>query len=126
MNKKGFTFIECVLAIGILSIIAITILPIIESSFKQYSNIAVKNELRNIAQSTIEILKSNDSLGVELLIELDKEDYIQVEADYIKNNYRCDIKKIYSTESLVEVEVRASNYKERDVEEIVLKSSIKK
>lgn len=126
MNKNGFTFIECILAIGILSIIVITIFPIIESSLRQYSSITVNNELRNIAQSTIEILKSNDSLGEELLEGLKDREYIEVESDYIKNNYNCSIMKIYESTNLIEVEVKASFCKGEDVEEIVFKASVKK
>lgn len=126
MKKKGFTFIECVLAIGILSIIGITILPVLETSLKQYSSITINNDLRNIAQSTIEILKSNDSLSVEWLEELEEKDYMEVEANYIKNDYKCSITRIYNSKFLVEVEVSAWIYKDKDVGEVVLKASIRK
>lgn len=128
MRKDGFTFIECIVAIGILSIIAVSILPIIDSSFKQFSNIRVKNELRNIAQSTIEVLKSDDELSNELIDELETIDIMKVKEDYIQNDYMCIIKKLYDSEHLMEVEVMAiySSNKDKDVEEIALKASIKK
>src|SRR5699024_4409195 len=104
------------------------ILPIIDSSFKQFSNIRVKNELRNIAQSTIEVLKSDDELSNELIDELETIDIMKVKEDYIQNDYMCIIKKLYDSEHLMEVEVMAiySSNKDKDVEEIALKASIKK
>lgn len=126
MRKRGFTFIECILAIGILSLIAITILPIIDTSFKQFSNIVVKNELRNVAQSTIEILKSNEDLSYEWINQLESKDIINVESDYLEDDYKCIIKKIYNSQHLIEVEVMAISLNIEGVEEIVLKASIKK
>lgn len=126
MNKNGFSFIECILAVGIISIIAISILPIIESSSKQFSNITIKNELRNIAQSTIENLKSQANFSDDLIEELETNDSIEVKADNIEKGYKCIVYKIYDTDLLMEVEVVVSNYKDKDVEEIALKASIKK
>lgn len=126
MKKNGFTFIECILAIGILSIIAISILPIIDTSFSQFSNIEVKNELRNVAQSTIEILKSNNSLSYELIDELKTTALVEVREDYMEKNYMCTIKKLYESDRLMEVEVTAVYSNNKDVEEIALKASIKK
>lgn len=126
MNNKGFSFIECILAVGIISIIAISILPIIESSSKQFSNITIKNELRNIAQSNIEILKSESYLSDDLIGQLETKDSIEVKVNNIDKGYKCIIYKIYNAELLMEVEVVVSNYKDKDVEEIVLKASIKK
>lgn len=126
MKRKGFTFLECILAIGILSIIAVSILPIISTSSKQFSSIGVKNELRNIGQSTIEILKSTNELSIQILEELETKDELVVNASYIKENYECIVKKIGDSENLIDVEVRALYYKDEEVEDIVLKATIKK
>lgn len=126
MKKDGFSFIECILAIGILSIIAISILPMIDASFNQFANITVKNELRNVAQSTIEILKSQDQLSDELLFELETNDCIEVETDYMEKDYQCTVNKLYNSEHLIEVEVRVTYHKDKDVEEVAIKASIKK
>lgn len=126
MNKNGFSFIECILAVAIIGIIVISILPIVESSSKQFSNITIKNQLRNIAQSTVEILKSDDYLSNKLIEDLEDKEFIEVEDTYLNKGYRCIIKKTYDSDLLMEVEVIASNYENKGVEEIVLKASIKK
>lgn len=122
--KKGFSFIECILAIGILSIIVISILPIVDTSFKQFDSIHKKNELRSIAQSTVELMKSNDELANELLWQLESTDKIDIKQDYIKDEYKCIVKRLYDSKYLMEVEVTVTNINKQDVGNIVLKASI--
>lgn len=126
MKKKGFSFIECILAIGIISIIAVSVFPIIDSSTKVYSRITINNELRTIAQSTIETLKSEDPLSSMWITKLEDRDSIDVNSHYIKDGYECKIKKIFNSEQLMEVEVIVTNIDSKDVKELVLKASIRK
>ena len=126
MKRQGFTFLECILAVVIISILVITMFPIINTSFKQFQNIEIKNELRNIAQSTIETLKSKNSLSNELLDKLELRDEIEIKADYIKNDYKCIVRKLYNSNKLIEVEVLAIYYNGEEVDKIGLKASIRK
>lgn len=124
--KKGFSFIECILAITILGIIAISILPVIDTSFKQFEEVQLKNDLRNVAQSTIEILKSRDPLSHKIINELEGKDEIEIKEDYIDEKYNCIVKKHYNSDTLMEVEVVVINTNQQEVREIALKASIKK
>lgn len=124
--KRGFTFIECILAIGILSIIAVSVFPVLDSSTKVFSSTIHKNDLRTIAQSTVEILKSGDELSAIWIEELEEKNSIDVYPHYIKDRYECRINNIFDSESFIEVEVVVTNINSEDVEKLVLKASIKK
>lgn len=126
MKRKGFIFVECILAVVIVSILAITMFPIINTSFKQVNSVKIKNELRNIAQSTIEILKSNDNLSSELLSELDLKDEVEVKADYISGGYKCVIYKINNSNNLIDIGVIAMYSNGEEVDRVELKASIRK
>lgn len=126
MKKRGFTFIECILAMGILSVIVVTIYPIMDTSFVRFTNVDTKNELRTIAQSTIEILKSEDELSNYWIEELERTDSISIDTEYIQDGYNCIINILYNSEKLMEVEVIVTNNIDKVGEELGLKASIRK
>lgn len=128
MKNKGFTLVECILTVTILSILVITIFPILNTSTKLFAHIQVRNDLRNLAQSTIEILKSDHKLGKELLSQLELEDQIEVQEDFVKDEYSCFIRRI-NTKGLspvIDVEVIAQYYHGKEVEELAIKASLRK
>lgn len=128
MKNKGFTLVECILAVTIVSILVITIFPILNTSTKLFENIQVKNDLRNLAQSTIEILKSDHKLGKELLSQLELEDQIEVQNCFMKDDYSCLIRRINTkgVSDVIDVEVIAQYSNGKEVEELAIKASLRK
>lgn len=114
------------LAMGILSVIVVIIYPIMDTSLVRFTNVDIKNELRTITQSTIEILKSESELSNYWIEELENTNSISIDTEYIKDGYHCIINVLYSSDNLIEVEVIATNNNDKVGEELALKASIKK
>lgn len=58
MNKKGFTLIETIMGLFLLGLIAIAILPMVNSSFIKLKNQKTKMEMIYIGEMAIEKIKA--------------------------------------------------------------------
>ncbi|MCQ4921611.1 type II secretion system GspH family protein [Tissierella carlieri] len=60
MGKKGFTLVETVLGLFLLGLIAVTVLPIINSSFIRLRNNKLRMEMIYIGEMSVEKIKAFD------------------------------------------------------------------
>lgn len=93
MNKKGFTLIELITVIALLSIVGIITLPKINKAFKSSSADQLEEVRENIVKSTEVYL--NNSCGKDSYNKLIKNDSIRIYLSSIKDCGLID-NKIYN------------------------------
>lgn len=93
MNKKGFTLIELITAVAILSIIGVILLPKINTAFKT----SRADQLEEVRESVIEASEVflNSSCGKDLYDKLIDEDEVKITLNVINNCGLID-EKIYN------------------------------
>lgn len=67
--KRGFTLLEIVIAIGILSIILVPFSNLVLNSFKVAHEAKMKQEAVNIAQKYMEKIKADNSIEVDKIVD---------------------------------------------------------
>ncbi len=118
MNKKGFTLVETILGLFLLGLIAVTVLPIINTSYIRLRNNRVKMEMIHIGEMTIEKIKAfnKDSHSHDSIYDTDMLELIElfrfhdsVEITLPKNKkdekYSIKIKKDQKSDSLWKISV---------------------
>lgn len=68
-KKKGFTLLELIISIGILSIIVIPLSNLVISTFKMTNNARIKQEATNIAQKYMEKIKADNNMNLDEIID---------------------------------------------------------
>lgn len=129
MDEKGFTLIEVLLSLLLLTIISITCLPILTMSLNNLMLSKEKTEMIYIAESIIEQIKSfdcNSNIKGEKLFDMEAEDLMNrlinqssvtiILPNDIENKnfkYMCTICKKDNTENLWEIQVYITMPKEK-------------
>lgn len=90
--KKGFTLVELVGIVVILSLISILVIPVIENSISNYKNSAYKSQIRNIELAsksyyTDKMLQVSLKTGSAMFISLNQLEF----EGYIENNIKNPI-----------------------------------
>ena len=119
MNHKGFTFIEVLIGILLIGIVAITTLPIISLSFNNFSNLKYRMEMSYIGEMVIEKIKSFDVNSPEgeyifdvnindMILKFRENNSVKITIKNQDNNGKpyCEIFKIDKGENLWEVIVK--------------------
>lgn len=68
-KKKGFTLLELIISIGILSIVVIPLSNLVIGTFRMTNNAKIKQEATNIAQKYMEKIKADDSIKLDKIID---------------------------------------------------------
>lgn len=103
IKSKGFSLVEVICGIALVGIIAVSILPLINNSIKNISNLKNQNEMSFIAEMVIEKLKTSNAEAVSTLEALDTNGSIEyLDSDIDSERFKCSISKLSSTDKLIE------------------------
>lgn len=114
MNKKGFTLVETMMGLFLLGLIAVTVLPTINSSFMKFRNQKTKMEMMYIGEMAIERIKgfSEDNTSNISIFDRDVSEIIElfrthsfIEIDIPEETYSLKITKNQKSDSLWMVSV---------------------
>lgn len=107
--KKGYFFIEILVGLSILGLIATTTLPILNMSIDNFNRIKDKSEMNYIAEYVIEKFKTKDDYILELMSLLEGLPMVDYKDDSIDNlKYICSIIKTSNSDKLLEFKVRVN------------------
>lgn len=107
--KKGYFFIEILVGLSILGLIATTTLPILNMSIDNFNRIKDKSEMNYIAEYVIEKFKTKDDYILELMSQLEGLPMVDYKDDSIDNlKYICSIIKTSNSDKLLEFKVRVN------------------
>lgn len=123
--RKGFTLIEAIIGICLLGLVAVTVIPIINSAFAGFYKQRIKAEMIYVGESTIEKIKSYNvdkssdiyiyDTNVSEIIDLFRlADTVEINLPKDKNNgeYLIDIIKEQKSSKLWTISVEVSEQKE--------------
>lgn len=72
-RKKGFTLLELIISVGILSIIVVPFSNLVMSSFKITNSAKLKQEATNLTQMYMEKIKADETIDFDKIITHEKE-----------------------------------------------------
>ena len=110
MKNKGFVFLEIIIGLFFIGIIASVFLPILTSSINNLNRVRDRDEMNYIGEMVVEKFKSGSPQVKSIISELD----VDGEVDYIDNDfdadkYSCKITKLNTSDSLLEFLVSVHN-----------------
>jgi hypothetical protein len=127
MKKGGFIFLEIILGIFLIGLIASTFFPIIVSSFNNFNRIKEKSEMIYIAEMVAERLKSDEELFNEIIPQLESHDIVEIYDEMIDDNrYKCTLCKLESLDRIVDLSINVSTKEQEKNSNVYLKISIPK
>lgn len=135
MKKKGFTLIEAIIGLFLLGIIALTIIPIINSTYNMVSRNKLQLEMIYIGEMTVEKLKAfKEGSKEELYIYNTRVSYIvdsfsRGSSSFTiysedEKNYKIKIDKEDKNESIWAIHVVVSYEKGASYNEVEYKASL--
>lgn len=103
IKAKGFSLVEVICGIALVGVIAVSILPLINNSIKNISNLKNQNEMSFIAEMVIEKLKTSNAEAISTLDALYTNGIIEyLDSDIDSDRFKCSISKVSSTDKLIE------------------------
>ena len=125
--KKGFLFIEVLVGLFILGLVAVTCLPILNLSLNNFTRIKDKSEMHYIGEMVLEKFKSKDDYIVDLMAQLETVDAVDYsDNSFDSDKYSCQLVRLKSTHKLLEFKVIVNKQDQENNSYVEYKASIPK
>lgn len=106
MKRRGYILLDIIIGIFFLGLVAITALPVLNTSFRNFMNVRKQNEMNYIAENVIENLNSIDQKSSDVFQNLES----TYETEYLslgsyKDKYECKIVLLKQCQYIWELDV---------------------